>query len=133
MTATELVAFVEGSTHDSCAINDSRITETFQRYDDDQDGVLTIKNFLDFYQEASRSREATVWRNLDSLQYRTDLSKFEDAREVVDYHNMARYILYKSISSYDILFELSRCDKLELREKARRLLKRLPTSAKVSE
>lgn len=56
MTPAELVSFVEGSTHDTCPVNDSRIVETFQRYDDDKDGFLSLKNFLDFYEEASKSR-----------------------------------------------------------------------------
>ena len=49
MTKHDLVKFVEGSTQDLCNINDSRITDTFERYDDDKDNLLTLANFLTFY------------------------------------------------------------------------------------
>lgn len=56
MSKQDLVRFVEGSTQDQCNVNDSRITETFDRYDDDKDGILTLANFLQFYEEACRNR-----------------------------------------------------------------------------
>jgi hypothetical protein len=98
-----------------------------EKYDDDKDGAMTLENFLHFYEEASRHRESTVWRNLETLRYRHDLQLVEQIRETIDYHNMTRYRLYKCAFSYDILFELTRSKSSELRNKAVRLLKRLPT------
>jgi hypothetical protein len=97
------------------------------KYDDDKDGAMTLDNFLQFYEDASRGRESTVRRNLETLRYRPDLQSVEQVKETVDYHNMTRFRLYKCAFSYDILFELTQNKSLELRNKAIRLLKRLPT------
>ncbi|MBS1889737.1 MAG: hypothetical protein JST59_00460 [Actinobacteria bacterium] len=95
MMPEELARFVEESTSDSCLTSDSRITGVFERFDEDKDGILSLQDFLNFFEDSSRFREGVVWRNLEVLRYRNDLEKDEAIVEESDYHLMVRYRLYK--------------------------------------
>ncbi len=44
----------------------------------DNDGFLSIDDFLRFYTDASRTRLSTVWKNLQSHGYRNDLKLNEE-------------------------------------------------------
>ena len=41
-------------------------------YDDDHDDLLTLNNFLRFYEDAAKDRPSTVWSNLRSFGVRGD-------------------------------------------------------------
>lgn len=78
MTPEELARFVEESTNDSCTASDSRVTGVFTRFDKDKDNVLSLQDFLNFFEDSSRFRDGVVWRNLEMLRYRNDLQKEEE-------------------------------------------------------
>ena len=49
-----------------------KITNLYNKYDDDNDGLLTFENFLRFYDDAARDRPSTVWSNLRCFGVRGD-------------------------------------------------------------
>jgi hypothetical protein len=56
------------------SLNDSRVTQFFQKYDPDNTGYITEDKFLEFYLDALRTnREDTVWENLKTMGVREDL------------------------------------------------------------
>ena len=115
MSMSDSARFVEASTNDSCSIQDYRVVDLFYKYDTNKDGVLDLEDFLNFFEDSCKSRESTVWRNLESLRIRPDLKRYEDVKENLDYNIMARYIVYES-DIYDILFEMTLNE--NLKEKA---------------
>lgn len=46
---------------------DDKVTGLFQKYDCDNDGLLTADDFLKFYEDAARDKASTVWANLKSF------------------------------------------------------------------
>ena len=48
--------FISYCTNDICKGDDSRVKDVFQQMDDDNDGFLTLSNFLNFYQNACKNR-----------------------------------------------------------------------------
>ncbi len=54
-----------------------KISSLYAKYDDDQDGLLTLDNFLLFYEDAAKDRPSTVWANLRSFGVRGDF-RFKD-------------------------------------------------------
>ena len=49
-----------------------KITNLYNTYDDDKDGLLTFQNFIRFYEDAARDRPSTVWSNLRSFGVKGD-------------------------------------------------------------
>lgn len=73
---------------------EDRIASVFNRYDDDKDDQLTVKNFLEFYEDSAKERPNTVWTNLRSCRIRYDFKSFDEPdQEMVDITQLPRYLL----------------------------------------
>ena len=71
MTNKEVVEFVQGSTNETSHVNDSRIF-TIMAFDSDQDGKMTLDDFLNFYRDSciKKGALATVRNNLKNHNFR---------------------------------------------------------------
>ena len=66
------------------------------RWDRDKDGLMNLKDFLDFYYDACMGAGLkAVKENLKAHNVRLDLKKISEMTEAVDYaeHEMPRYTL----------------------------------------
>ena len=84
--------------------------------------------FLSFFQDSCRSRQSTVWKNLEALRIRPDLKRYEDVADDVNYETMARSIIYHS-DTFGIFFEMTQNPFLNT--EITNLIKRLPTCPKI--
>lgn len=50
-------------------------------YDDDNDGFLTLENFLRFYKDAAEDRPITVWSNIRNFGVRGNFRFKDDPEE----------------------------------------------------
>ena len=66
----------------SCSLKyyNQKISSLYAKYDEDNDGLLTLQNFLNFYVDAAKDRPSTVWSNLRNFGVRGDF-KFKDEPE----------------------------------------------------
>lgn len=86
---------------------EDRITHVFDKYDDDKDDQLTIKNFLEFYEDSAKDRPTTVWNNLKNCRIRPDLRSVDDPDiETVQVSELPRYNLGQRVDFYEALFGL---------------------------
>ena len=76
MTEVQCANFVSGITQSNCSVKDNRVISFFYDYDDDEDGRLTLANFLAFYEKAARDKDEDVWKNLKVSGIRYDLREF---------------------------------------------------------
>ena len=105
-----------------------RMTPT---YDTDNDGILTLENFLTFYTEACNQRSYTVWNNLHFQNYRNDLRlNFEVEEETeLDVNLLIRYQISQEERYFQLLFQLLEHDNVALLVWP--ILNRIPTSLKI--
>jgi ubiquitin carboxyl-terminal hydrolase 34 len=77
MTPADLAAFtVKATENNHCTAEDERITQVFTDYDRDRKGYLTQDEFIKFFQycaSLSEHKYQTVYRNLNSLGYKSTL------------------------------------------------------------
>lgn len=80
---------------DNCKGDDHRVKDIFTQMDSDNDGFLVLEDFLRFFTNASKTRQGTVWNNLQAHGYRNDLQSNEELADVeVDLQSLPRFILY---------------------------------------
>ena len=108
---------------------EDRIANVFEKYDDDKDEQLTIKNFLEFYEDSAKDRPQTVWNNLKNCRIRADLRSVDDPDvETVQVGELPRFHLGQRVDFYEALFGL--LDAEELVAKATwKMLERLEISS----
>ena len=108
MSPEGCAAFTNSCTGDPCKPHERRIQEFFSAYDDDNDGLVTIDNFLKFYTNSCMMKPHTVWNNLTSHHYRHDLRRFDDPddEENVDLEALPTFILIKDSSNFDLFFSI---------------------------
>ena len=94
--------------NEKCDGTDQKITELFTTWDDDEDGFLTEKNFLAFYLSACKTSPPSVYRNLESFNYRSDFKTAQDLEKESQISEKAlpRYIIGSSEAWFEILFGL---------------------------
>ena len=106
-------------------------------YDSNQDGKLTLKDFLCFYEESCTSRLTTVRSNLAYMGYRDDLQfmpppgspdNFLQARKT--YMEMPRYKISNNQESFDALVSLLDLQS-EVSKEAQGLIKSVCTNQKI--
>lgn len=85
--------------------NDIRIRRLFDNYDKDKDGRVSLEDFQEFYKDSIVVRESTVWSNIRSWDYRTDLRKGVH-REKRNPLTLLRYGLPQNKEFYDYFFSL---------------------------
>lgn len=56
MTPAELAKFVSCSTKDDCDANDSRVSDTFKKFDENKDNILELSDFLAFFEDSCKFR-----------------------------------------------------------------------------
>ncbi len=66
-----------------CDGNDKKIQELFRVWDDDADGLMTEKNFIEFYVSACKSNPQTVYKNMEAFHYRADFKRDEEIEQEV--------------------------------------------------
>lgn len=69
--------------HQKCAgensySSDTSVDRIYDEYDKDNDGYLSLTDFLGFYEDSARTRESTVWENLETFGVRNDLDFLDD-------------------------------------------------------
>ena len=94
MSQTQCIEFILKCTNEKCSIDDSRIKDTYDTYDSDKDGFLSLEDFIEFYTQAAVERPYVVWKNIHAYHYRNDLKRIDEVHdfEVVE-SNLPRYIL----------------------------------------
>lgn len=123
--------FILKCTGEKCSIDDSRIKDTYDSYDSDKDGYLTLDDFYEFYGQAALERPYVVWKNIHAYHYRNDLRHVDEVLALeVDESTLPRYILQHHESFYDLMFGLFDEDK-EVALIVWRLLNRLPASQRL--
>ncbi|CAM9930236.1 unnamed protein product, partial [Discosporangium mesarthrocarpum] len=75
MTREGAAAFINSCCHDDCSPSDSRVNKFFKKYDEDQDGLLSLQDFLHLYRESCREMPEVVWNNLHAHCYLNDLTR----------------------------------------------------------
>lgn len=86
---------------------DDRIATVYEKYDDDRDDQLTLKNFLEFYEDSAKDRPTTVWNNLKNCRIRPDLRSMDEPDiETVLVSDLPRYHLSQRVDFYEALFGL---------------------------
>jgi hypothetical protein len=97
-------------------IDDFRITTIYKFYDQDNDGQLTLDDFLKFYFDSSLSKEDTVRQNLLYLDYDKHLDLIPD--EYSDHNvahkgkrqshcDMPRFKISSNQKYFDLLIKMS--------------------------
>lgn len=131
MSPEGCAAFTNSCTGDSCKATNKRIVDFFTMYDEDRDGFITIDDFLKFYTISCISKPTTVWNNLASHHYRTDLKRYDDSDDEnsVDITQLPTYILIQNPENFELLF--STLHNKELATYAWELLLKLPTSPQI--
>ncbi len=109
MDAEAAAAFIQNTTGEGTVLaTDGRIKMLFASFDKDNDGMLDLDGFFDFYKDAMMNkREDTVRQNLGVHGFRNDLKKFNEVQEaVIDISTLPRYILSRNPRSFDLLFRI---------------------------
>lgn len=81
MNQEGLGKFIMSCTGDNCSPDDYRVVGTFNLWDTDKDGALTLSDFIAFYESACRDKKSVVWKNLHSHGYRNDLKHLSEIGE----------------------------------------------------
>ena len=73
-----------------------KIIPLYNKYDSNQDGLLSFEDFLKFYTDASIDKPSTVWSNLKSFNVKGNF-KFKDEPEIkIDQQQLPRLKLYEN-------------------------------------
>lgn len=80
----------------------------FDNYDKDKDNLITLDDFLSFYENAANSKnpqegEPLVRANLKAFGYKEDFTKLE---EEIDITELPRYMILNNSELYYQLFQL---------------------------
>lgn len=105
MTRKTCTLFLRSCTSQMTDENDARIKRLFDNYDKDKDDLITLQDFKDFYRDSIVKKESTVWANIRSWDYRTDLRKGSE-RDKRSPKTLLRYILPRKRQYYDYFFRL---------------------------
>lgn len=70
-----------------------KITSLYNKYDDDNDGLLTFENFLKFYEDAAKDRPSTVMSNLKSFGVRGDFKFNNEPEDDVEVTKFPRNVI----------------------------------------
>ena len=66
MTRKIWAVFLQSWTSQMTDENDQRIKRLFDNYDRDNDNLITVEDFKDFYRDSIIKKESTVWANIRS-------------------------------------------------------------------
>lgn len=108
-----------------------KISSLYNKYDEDNDGLLTFDNFIKFYEDAAKDRPTTVWSNLRSFDVKGDFRFSNEPEELVEVTKFPRNIIAEYPNVYDILFDLLHIK--EVASVAFELLERLPVSKSIEQ
>lgn len=87
MDAENMASFIHCCINDNCKATDGRVTSTISTWDTDNDGRLTLSDFLTFYKNACENKKAIVWKNLHAHNYRNDLKLLSEIGEDIQVKN----------------------------------------------
>ena len=87
---------------------DARVDKLLTKYDRDNDKILQIADFLQFYLDSLLSnKEDTVWKNLYRHGYRNDLKKLNELEDVkIDIQTLPRCILSCNPKAFELFFTI---------------------------
>ena len=105
MTRQTCINFLQRCTSQLTSVDDPRITRLFENYDKDKDERVSVEDFKDFYRDSINKKESTVWSNIRSWDYKTDLKKGLH-RENRDPKTLLRYALPQNKEFFDYFFNL---------------------------
>jgi len=104
--------FITKTTKMSCISSEPKVAELISQYDSDNDGALSLQDFLQFYYDAAEypgEKRQACYKNLKNLNVRPDLVKLS---EVVDNalfskkQDMPRFALQANEAQYRTLWSL---------------------------
>ena len=102
MDKENAAGFIRCCLNDKCQAEDTRVKELFDKHDTDDDGILTLDDFIKFYYESSVKKPAVVWANLKALNYREDLTKYsDDTINEVEEEDLARTMIIEHGELFD--------------------------------
>jgi ubiquitin C-terminal hydrolase len=88
---------------------DPRVLIFFMKYDKDQDGLLSLQDFLDFYLDQYNNKKPhIIWENLKHFGYRSDFKHINEPYEQYNSNKnyMPRYVLAKELNFFNTIFSL---------------------------
>jgi hypothetical protein len=108
MTKETCSLFIKGCTGEQPGVNDERILGVFNQYDSNKDGRIEKSEFLQFYENASRSKPETVRENLKAHNVRADLKKLSEIQEESSFsaQDMPRFKISENQEYFDKLMVL---------------------------
>jgi hypothetical protein len=100
MGIIECTNFIRKSEESECISNDRRVKDVFE-FDSDDDGILTLEDFINFYKKGLlNSYESDFTKKIKgfyNLRYRKNLCYYNEVMDISDqYYKMMRYFVCKS-------------------------------------
>ena len=98
--------FISKTTKIHTSSSDEKVQELIQQYDIDQDGCLSLQEFLQFYYDAAElpgEKRKACFKNLKNLNIRADLVKLSDVQDKALFSSkktMPRYSLQANEAQY---------------------------------
>ena len=113
-------------TGDSVFMTNSKVDKVFENYDTDKDDLLTLENFVAYFENACYNKPNVVWSGLEALGVREDLRIIDSAKPVQPSpESLPRYFLIRDTKFMALLFGLIN-DGSKSAEAAWKILFRLP-------
>lgn len=127
MSAEGASDFTNTCTGENCKGSDRKMQEFVSNHDEDNDGLLTVENFLEFYRISCVTKPHAVWNNLNHFNYRNDLIGYDDDIEAtVDCASLPSTLLCENPEDFGLIFE--NLNESEVASQAWDLVCKLPTS-----
>lgn len=112
---------------------ESKVDKIFSDHDADKDGNLLFKEFLEFFENASRQKSNIVWSNLENFGVRPDLKILDDLEIThVEPTTLIRHLLVNDEKFMTLLFKTLESTDEESKVNAWALLERLPLDTKTN-
>lgn len=127
MSKLECQKYHQKCVGDASSIGETKLEKIYEVYDTNKDGYLSLDDFIRFYENSIKTREYTVWNNLETLGIRYDLKILDDLEmPVAEPHTLIRYLLINDEKFMNLLFQILHSENVENRKAAWALLERLP-------
>ena len=105
MDTQSAASFLKLCTNQNTEIDDPRVKRLFDNFNEKKDGKLTCEEFKNFYKEAIEKKEQTVWSNVRSWNYKTDLKQGTE-RPIRDPKTLLRFKIPEQGEYFDYFFEM---------------------------
>ena len=98
-------SFLKLCTNQNTDKSDPRVKRLFDNFNKKKDGLLTCEEFKDFYKDSILKKESTVWSNIRSWSYKTDLKQGTE-RERRDPETLLRFKIPEKGEYFDYFLDM---------------------------